>query len=126
MISTNFKIEDKIINNEDKYITMNKGDTLAFGVIIEDQNGAPLDVDTMSFVARKNYDDTMAIFEKTIGDGIERDSEGTYKVRVSPYDTDRDGVAVGLYYYSLRCGLNDDVYTVIKGVLEIDPIVSES
>ena len=124
MIDTNFKIEDKIINNEDRYITMNKGDTLAFGVAVEDQNGEPLDVDTMYFVARKNYNDVSAVFEKSIDDGIERKAQGLYTVRVSPADT--ASADVGLYYYSLRCGLDNDVYTVIKGVLEIDPIVKES
>ena len=39
---TNFKMEDT-------YITMVKGDTLAFGVEFEDQSGNPIDIDTAYF-----------------------------------------------------------------------------
>ena len=123
MINSNYMIEDRFISNQDKYITMVKGDTVSFGVIVEDQEGTPIDVDTIVFVCKKNYNDVNSVFEKTLGDGIERKEEGTYVVRVAPADT--ASAEPGLYYYNLRVGLDGDKYTVMKGVLEIDPVVTD-
>lgn len=121
-IDKNFIIEDRCINMADRYITMVKGDTLAFGVEITDQLGAWLDIDDATFICKKNYTDALAVFEKTLGDGIEKVSDGHYSVRVAPEDT--DDAEAGLYYYGFRVTKNNDVYTIMRGILELAPEVT--
>ena len=122
MISSNFKIEDRMINMADKYITMIQGDTLSFGIVLEDQYGQATDIDNAIFIAKKNYTDDNRLFEKTIGDGIERDDVGSYTVRVAPEDT--INADAGRYYYDLRVGIDDDMYTFMHGIIEIEPRVT--
>jgi hypothetical protein len=120
-MSSLFKIEDRCINMADRYITMVKGDTLAFGVELIDQFEQPIDIDDAVFVAKKNYTDADAVFEKTLGDGIEKISDGVYTVRVAPEDT-ADNEA-GRYYYGFRVMLNGDVFTIMRGIIELEPEV---
>lgn len=120
-MSSLFKIEDRCINMADRYITMVKGDTLAFGVELIDQFEQPVDIDDAVFVAKKNYTDVEAVFEKTLGNGIERISDGVYTVRVAPEDT-ADNEA-GRYYYGFRVMLNGDVFTIMRGIIELEPEV---
>lgn len=120
-MSSLFKIEDRCINMADRYITMVKGDTLAFGVELIDQFEQPIDIDDAVFVAKKNYTDAEAVFEKTLGNGIEKISDGVYTVRVAPEDT-ADNEA-GRYYYGFRVMLNGDVFTIMRGIIELEPEV---
>ena len=121
-VDKNFIIEDRCINMADRYITMVKGDTLAFGVEITDQQGNWLDIDGASLICKKNYTDANALFEKSLNNGIEKTSDGHYSVRVAPEDT-ADAEA-GLYYYGFRVTKNSDVYTIMRGILELDPEVT--
>ena len=86
-MSSLFKIEDRCINMADKYITMVKGDTLSFGIELADETGAPVDITDAVFVARKTYNATASVFEKTLGNGITKVDDGIYSVRVAPEDT---------------------------------------
>ena len=121
-INKNFVIEDRCLNMADRYITMVKGDTLSFGVEIYDQSGALMDVDDAVFVAKKNYTSETAVFEKTLGNGITRDSLGTYVARVAPDDT--EDAEAGWYYYGFRVEKNNDIYTIMRGIIELEPEVS--
>lgn len=121
-VDKNFIIEDRCINMADRYITMVKGDTLSFGVEITDQEGNWLDIDAANFICKKNYTDQTAIFSKTLGSGITRDSAGHYAVRVAPSDT--SSAEAGLYYYAFRVTKGSDVYTIMRGILELDPEVT--
>lgn len=123
MISSNFKIEDRIISACDKDITMTAGDTLAFGIEIVDQDGAPMSVDGITFIAKIDYAPAFAeIFCKTLEDGITEESTGVYAVRVEPSDTNNKA---GRCPYALRVEVGDDVYTMMKGLLTIQPKVYE-
>jgi len=123
MISSNFKIEDRIISACDKDITMTSGDTLAFGIEIVDQDGAPMSVDGITFIAKIDYGPVFAeIFCKTLGDGITEESTGVYAVRVEPSDTNNKA---GRFPYALRVSVGDDVFTVMKGLLDIQMKVYE-
>lgn len=121
-VDKNFIIEDRCINMADRYITMVKGDTLSFGVEITDIEGAWLDIDAATFICKKNYTDVTAVFTKTLGSGITKASDGHYVVRVAPADT--SGAEAGLYYYAFRVTKGSDVYTIMKGILELDPEVT--
>lgn len=121
-IDKNFILEDRCINMADRYITMVKGDTLSFGIEIQDQYGAWMDIDGAVFVARKTYTNTTSnIFEKTLSDGIVRESAGHYTVRVAPEDT-ADAEA-GRYFYQFRVTKNSDAYTIMRGIIELEPEV---
>lgn len=123
MISTNFKITDRIISSCDKDITMTAGDTLAFGVEVVDQDGTPMSVDGMTFIAKTDYGPTKAeIFCKTLEDGITEEGTGLYSVRVEPTDTES---RAGRFPYALRVSVGDDVFTMMKGLLDIQMKVYE-
>lgn len=122
-MSSLFKIEDRCINMADKYITMVKGDTLSFGIELADETGAPVDITDAVFVARKTYNATASVFEKTLGNGITKVDDGIYSVRVAPEDTaDNDA---GRYYYQFKVMKNNDVYTIMRGIIELEPEVEE-
>lgn len=122
-MSSLFKIEDRCINMADKYITMVKGDTLAFGIELADQDGQPVDITDAVFIAKKNYTDATAVFEKTLGSGIARVTDGVYSVRVAPSDT--ASAEAGRYYYQFKVIKSSDVYTIMRGILELEPEVEE-
>ena len=100
-----------------KNICMVRGDTLAFGIEID---GLEQDLDTVFFTCKANYDDTdaNAVFKKSLGSGIEKVSDGQYRVRVAPEDT--ANVDPGMYYYDLELGVNSDIFTVLRGTLRIN------
>lgn len=122
-MSTLFKLEDRCINMADKYITMVKGDTLSFGVSFVDQYGEPVDITDAVFIAKKNYSDATGIFEKTLGDGIAKVDDGIYSVRVAPEDT--ADAESGRYYYQFRVMKNSDAYTIMRGIIELEPEVDD-
>ena len=122
-MSSLFKLEDRCINMADKYITMVKGDTLSFGVEIEDESGSPVDITDAEFIAKKNYDDAMSIFDKTLGSGITRVSAGLYAVRVAPEDTAE--AEAGRYFYQFKVMKSSDVFTIMRGIIELEPEIEE-
>ena len=103
-------------NMQDHNITMVRGNTLSFGVEVVDQYGEALDIDSATFTCRSNTSSTPS-FQKTLGNGITRDSAGKYVVRVAPTDT--SSMAVGRYRYEFNVGKNSDVFTIMRGVLDI-------
>ena len=105
-----------IFRMDDSNITMVRGDTLALGINITDEDGEPLNVDSAYFSCKKNYDEPYA-FQKSLNDGITKSSDGNYVVRVAPADTaDLDA---GLYFYDLQVEKNGDVFTVLIGSLNL-------
>ena len=100
----------------DYKLTLVKGDTLAFGFEVE---GITADLDTAVFSCKANPADDTALFEKDLDDGISKVSTGKYRVRVDPDDT--SDIEAGRYWYKLTIGLNDDVFTILKGALIIEP-----
>lgn len=96
-------------------LSMIRGDTLAFGFVVEgiDQ------IDEAYFTIKKTKDATKYVCQKTLGHGIQKDDEtGIYTVRVAPEDT--YNVEPNLYYYDLQLNAIDDVFTVLNGALKID------
>lgn len=96
-------------------LTMTRGDTLAFAVEIEGLEGQ--DLDTVKFSCKTDPDDQAYVFQKTLEDGISKVEAGKYRVRVAPEDT--EDAELGKYYYDLQIGLNSDIYTIMKGKLEL-------
>ena len=111
-------------NMADENITMTKGDTLSFNVILKDQNGNAVSVDSAYFTCRKTFDSNPT-FQKSLGSGISQ-SGGILTVRIAPSDTSGSGVYAGNYMYDFQIGLNGDKFTLMKGVLSIEAEVTTS
>ena len=101
-----------------------KGDTLAFGVELEFTEN-PQDLEQAYFTVKTNYDD-LAIFQKSLGNGIEKAGRNGnkiyYRVRVDPNDTAK--LQEGIYFYDLEIRANSDVFTILKGLLIIENDIS--
>ena len=97
-----------------------RGDTMAFAIEIEDLDQ---DLDSAYFSCKQNYTDEDYVFQKSIGDGIEKVETGKYRIRVAPEDTAT--VDPGRYYFDLEIGANGDIYTLMRGILELLPDVTE-
>lgn len=109
----------------DKYIRMTRGDTLSFNFQVYDTHGDPFSeyLHTAYFTVRSNRSDGRQVFQKSLWNGISTVGNGLYVVRVAPEDT--KDVKPGKYFYDLQIELHGDVYTVMKGVLEIEPDVTQ-
>ena len=101
-----------------KNIKMVRGDTLSFGIEYAFDDHSHQDLETCYFSCKKSEDDTEYVFQKSLSDGISKVSNGKYRVRVAPEDT--EDVEAGNYYYDLEFGLNGDIFTIIKGILTIE------
>lgn len=112
MMRTNFTMEDK-------YIRMSRGDTLSFGIQVFDEEGAPFgqDLERACFTCKSNRSDARFLFQKSLSGGISKMGPGAYAVRVAPGDT--ASAKPGKYFYDLEIGCSGDVFTVMRGVLEI-------
>lgn len=97
-----------------------RGDTIAFGVELYDEDGELLadDLDAAYLSCKTNATDATYVFQKSLGDGIAKSSTGKYTVRVAPADT--KDLDPGVYYYDLQIEIDDDVYTPLKGKLTLE------
>lgn len=107
---TNFQMQNQ-------NITMVKGDTLAFNVQVFDDEGNPVTVDSAYMTCKKRPSDTEKVFQKSLNNGIEQ-SDGLMLVRVAPEDTKE--VDEGEYFYDFQIGVDDDVFTLMIGVLTLE------
>ena len=99
-------------NMQDQNISMVKGDTLSFGLEIEGLT----DLDSAYFTCKKDLDES-PVFQKSIGNGITKLTDGQYIVRIAPEDT--NDIEAGKYFYDLQISANSDVFTILRGVLDI-------
>lgn len=106
----------------DEYITMTRGDTVSFAIEITDEEEQGIDMDTIFLSCKASLLDSSYVFQKSIGDGIERSETGKYTVRIAPEDT--YNLVAGKYFYDLQLGVYDDIFTIKKGILEIDADVT--
>ena len=104
-----------LIDNTNKVnIKVTRGDSLSFIFEIEDLKQ---DLSAAFFTCKQNADDKNPLFEKTLTNGISKIGDGKYLVRLSPGDT---SLIEGKYPYDLQIVIGDEVYTLIKGYLDID------
>lgn len=104
---------------------MVRGDTFRFSVEIE---GLTEDLTSAYFSCKKNKDDTEYIFQKSIGDGIEKTTDTstskTYEVVVAPEDTEE--VEDGKYFYDLQIEVDGEIYTPLLAILTIEKDVTHN
>lgn len=108
-------------NMTDENITMIKGDTLAFNITVNDDNGDPITVDYAYFTAKKNLSDSTPAFQKSLGNGITQE-DGVLTVRVAPTDT--ASLYDGMYYYDCQIRIGSDKYTLLRGILSLEADVT--
>lgn len=104
---------------------MVKGDTMAFGLEIEFDED-PQELEEVYFSC-KSILDNKALFRKDLNNGISLvKAEGNkmyYRVRIAPQDT--KNLEVGRYNYDLEIRTNGDVYTILRGILNIVKEITE-
>lgn len=110
----------QIGNYNDLNLKMTRGDTFAFGFMVEGLESQALA--TAYLTVKRNYDDATPLVQKTLANGITTDDNITYKVRIAPADT--ASLEVGKYYYDLQIGVNGDIYTILKGILDLEKDVT--
>lgn len=100
---------------------MVRGDTFGFDIEIE---GLDEDLTSAYFSCRKDYNATPVeyVFQKSIGDGItkvdiEETNKRQYHIETTPNDT--ENVELGNYYYDLQIEAKGDVFTPLRGQLQI-------
>lgn len=99
-----------------------KGDTFSCALVVEDLGQ---ELDAISFTCRENLNDNSEIlFQCSLNDGIsevEYDAENDirkYAVRVAPSKT--ENLQSGTYYYDAEIRVNNDVFTIMKGLFIIE------
>ena len=104
------------------HIHMTKGDTLSFGIKI---TGLDQDLDSAYFTCETRIPNVTneTVFQKSLENGITQVGDGEYAVRIAPEDT--ADLPVDLYSYDLQIGVNDDIFTLIKGILYIENEVTK-
>lgn len=107
-----------IVTNQN--INMVRGDTLAFGVVLDDLDQ---DLDSAFFTIKETHSSDEYVVQKSLNNGITKLETGKYSVRVAPEDT--KSLVPKKYYYDLQIGANGDIFTIIKGVIEIEREVTE-
>ncbi len=103
----------------DTILNMVRGDTLAFGIEIE---GMEQDLDSAYFSIKSSLSSSDYIVQKSLNDGISKNSTELYTVRLAPSDT--QNLEAGQYYYDLQIGVNSDIFTVLRGVINIEADVT--
>jgi hypothetical protein len=111
---TNFEMQNQ-------NITMVKGDTLSFNIQIMDENGEPMEVDSVYMTCKKIPTSDDKVFQKSLEEGISQ-ADGMLTVRVSPADTQE--ADAGEYFYDVQIGAGDDIFTIMIGILTLEQDVT--
>ena len=98
----------------DTNISFVRGRTFSFGF---EYDGISDDLDEAFFSCKTDENAAEYVFQKTLGDGITKDSTGVYTVRVAPADT--ADIPVRNYYYDFTVVVGEDVETILKGMLTL-------
>lgn len=108
----------------EKNITITRGDSFGFNFEVADDKGVATTLDACFFSCKRGFDDDRYVFQKSLGDGITALQDGGYYVKISPADT--QSLARTSYLYDLQVQIGDDIYTPLKGRLNIEWDVTEA
>ncbi len=104
-------------------LCMVRGDTLAFLFeLIHSDGENAYTLDSAYFSVKENIDDEEYVFQKSLNSGITLIKENTYRVKVEPNDT--YNLEPGIYNYDLQIALGEEVQTILKGKLKIEPDIT--
>lgn len=109
------------------YITKNLqmvvGDTESFGFELSDSQGGAITLNTAYFSCKNNAQDPTYVFQKSLNNGITAAGNNQFIIRIAPEDTAL--LNPGQYWYDLEIGVNDDIFTIFRGVLELVPEITD-
>ena len=72
------------MDNREQVIRMIKGDTLAFNMVF---SGLSTDLDGAKVSVKRSFDSVAYTIQLTLNNGLTKESQGFYSVRVDPTDT---------------------------------------
>jgi hypothetical protein len=101
-------------------IVLTRGNSFGFNFSIEDLTE---ELTSCYFSCKVVPEDEKYIFQKSLGDGIKKLDDGGYYVKIEPEDT--KGIDLIKYYYDLQFTVGEDVYTPLKGRLDVRWNVTE-
>jgi hypothetical protein len=101
----------------EKDIKLTRGDSFGFNFKVADGTGTAVTLDACYFSVKENPDDDNYIFQKNLSRGISHLSNGEYYVKIEPEDT--SNLPEFAYFYDLQCKIGNDVFTFLKGKLDI-------
>jgi hypothetical protein len=111
--------------------TMSKGDTVVFpGTVVDDNGVVDISSAAFRFTAKREYTDTdaHAVISLTSPGGIQilDGPNGKFQVLIQPSDTASLPEVVARLFYDVQITDGPNVYTVVKGILTIEPDVSQT
>ena len=102
----------------DLNIEMTKGDTFSCGIKLIDLGQ---EIESAYLTVKNNYDDETPLFQKELENGIELDhidgQDYYYTARIAPNDT--KNLEPKKYFYDLEINVNNDTFTILKGILDL-------
>lgn len=102
-------------------LSMMRGDTLSFDIVLNDIDQSS--IVSLYFTVRKKATDETIILQKSLGNGIDavEGDDIRYRVRIAPEDTEAISISHGeiRFEYDVEIGIENDIYTPIKGQLTI-------
>lgn len=111
-------------------LTADRGDEQRYELTLVDADGAPLSLEDAEiwFTVKRHYRDadSDALFQKTVGDGIELgDDVGAAIITLSPEDTEDAPEYLARYIYDIQVRTVDGVIeTPLKGTFLVRPDVT--
>lgn len=99
-------------------IEMTRGDTYTIGLLIKNLGQT---IDSAYLTVKNNFDDTTPLIQKDLTNGIALDhidgEDYYYSFRIAPNDT--KDLEPKKYYYDLEINVNNDTFTLLKGILDL-------
>lgn len=93
-----------------------KGDSFTFDIILSELENYE-NVNSIFFSVKKTKIDQNYTFQKSLTNGIISIDTLKYRVCIEPQDSEL--LECGEYYYDLEIGINNDIYTIMMGILHI-------
>lgn len=98
-----------MIDTKTVSLDVTRGDTFELTLETPEALG---DLSSVYFTCRNRLSDQI-IFQKSLGDGVVKVTDGVYLIRVAPEDT--ANLREQTYFYDLEIGYEDDFFTPIRG-----------
>ena len=101
-----------------RVFNVKRGDSFSFTLTFKNLQ---VDLTTLRFGVKKEYDDTSMIIEKSIGNGIDKIETGKYRVNFSASES--ASLEPDQYLYDLQFTLGSIVGTPLSGYILIEETV---
>ena len=103
-----------------RIFNVKKGDDFSFTLRFKN---LPADLTTCRFGVKRDFDSEIMLIEKTLNNGIDKVSDGVYRVTILHGESDT--LEPEQYVYDLRFTLGNIVSTPLSGFLNVEETVFE-